>query len=389
MSPTVVILIVGSMIAASCALVGSFLVLRRMALMGDAISHAVLPGIALAFLWTGDRAPLPMILGAGAFGVLTVFLVELFNRSGRLKEDASIGVVFPALFSVGVILISRYASQVDIDLDCVLYGEIAYAPWDLLYFGERSIGPKALWVGGGILLANLALIGAFFKELKLSTFDPELAASLGFSSVALHYLLMTAVSWTVVGSFESVGAILVVAMLVVPPATAYLMTDRLGVMLALAVLLGVISAIGGYWLARWWDASIAGAMAAVAGGLFSLALFASPRHGLLARLAGRRSASRRLADQLLMLHLREGGALVPLETLETRFGWSAARLRRTAAALEARGWIERGIGGLALTPKGATALEESGRHLLAHPLEASANATGAPQASTKKLAAPL
>lgn len=298
MSPTLVILLVASCVAASCALIGSFLVLRKMALLGDAISHAVLPGIVIAFLLTGSRAALPMVLGAGALGVLTVLLVELFNRSRRLREDASIGVVFPALFSLGVILISRYASQVDLDLDCVLYGEIAYAPWDLLTVGGRDLGPKALWVTGGVLLLNLALVLTLWKELKISTFDSGLAFSLGFSPVALHYLLMSAVSVTVVGSFESVGAILVVAMLVVPPATAYLLTERLERMLVLAVLLGFTSALGGYALARWWDASIAGAMATVAGLQFLAALLVSPGHGLLARVLILRRERRRMLESM-------------------------------------------------------------------------------------------
>jgi manganese/zinc/iron transport system permease protein len=307
-SPTLVILLVASLVAASCALLGSFLVLRRMALLGDAISHAVLPGIVLAFLLTGSRAPLPMMIGAGALGVLTVLLVELFNRSRRLREDASIGVVFPALFSLGVILISRYAAQVDLDLDCVLYGEIAYAPWDTLHAAGMALGPKALWVTGFVLAVDLLFVLLLYKELKISTFDAGLAAALGFAPGLLHYLLMTAVSLTVVGSFESVGAILVVAMLVVPPATAYLLTDRLGWMIGLAVALGVTAAWGGYGLARWLDASIAGAMAAVAGLLFLLALLLSPRHGVLARLLRERRLRRDLTARLAALHLQKEGS---------------------------------------------------------------------------------
>ncbi|HEX7180657.1 MAG TPA: metal ABC transporter permease [Thermoanaerobaculia bacterium] len=368
MSPTLVILLVASFVAASCALVGSFLVLRKMALLGDAISHAVLPGIVIAFLLTGTRAALPMVLGAGALGVITVLLVELFNRSQRLREDASIGVVFPALFSLGVILISRYASQVDLDLDCVLYGEIAYSPWDTLTLAGRDIGPKALWVTGGVLLLNLALVLALYKELKISTFDAGLAATLGFSPVALHYLLMSAVSVTVVGSFESVGAILVVAMLVVPPATAYLLTERLERMLVLAVLLGVTSALAGYAAARWLDASIAGAMATVAGLLFLAALLFSPGHGLLARLLIQRRMGWRLSGQLLLLHLQKGGAVVPVSTLERRFGWSDTRLRRVLASLLRAGWVEMEGDGLRLTANGARVLETTGRAQLAHRL---------------------
>ena len=368
MSPTLVILLVGSFVAAGCALVGSFLVLRKMALLGDAVSHAVLPGIVIAFLLTGSRAALPMVLGAGALGVITVLLVELFNRSRRLREDASIGVVFPALFSLGVILISRYAAQVDLDLDCVLYGEIAYAPWDTLTLAGRDLGPKALWVTGGVLLLNLLLVVALYKELKISTFDAGLAATLGFSPVALHYLLMSAVSVTVVGSFESVGAILVVAMLVVPPATAYLLTERLERMLALAVLLGVTSAVAGYAVARWLDASIAGAMASVAGLLFLAALLFSPGHGLLARLLIQHRMGWHLSGQLLLLHLQKGGAVVPVSTLERRFGWSDTRLRRVLASLLRAGWVEMEGEGLRLTADGARVLETTGRAQLAHRL---------------------
>jgi len=365
-SPTLAILLVAGAVSASCAIVGTFLVLRRMALLGDAISHAVLPGIVIAFFLTGRRAPLPMVIGAGVLGVLTVFLVEMFHRSGRLKEDASIGVVFPALFSLGVILISRYAAQVDLDLDCVLYGEIAYAPWDLLFVGDASWGPKALWVNTGTLVANALLVGLFYKELKVTTFDPGLAAALGVSPVLIHYLLMSAVSVTVVGAFESVGAILVVAMLVVPPATAYLLTDRLGAMLALGVGFGLASAGGGYALARWWDVSIAGAMATVSGLIFAAALVGSPRYGVVAKLAARRRLGGRLAGQLLLLHLAETAA--PAATLQQRFGWSERRLRRTTERLVRRGLVERRNGALALTAAGAAAVARGPGAQLAHPL---------------------
>lgn len=368
MSPALTIILAGALVGVSCALVGSFLVLRKMALLGDAISHAVLPGIVIAFLLTGTRASVPMLLGAGALGLLTVMLVELFNRSRRLREDASIGVVFPALFSLGVILISRYASQVDLDLDCVLYGEIAYTPLDTLVLAGRELGPKALWVNGSILLVDLLFVLILYKELKISTFDAGLAATLGFSPVLLHYLLMSAVSLTVVGAFESVGAILVVAMLVVPPATAYLLTERLGPMLALASALGAISAVAGYGLARWLDCSIAGAMALVTGILFLLALLFSPTHGLVARLLIHRRLGGRLAGELLLLHLRKGGEGLPVAVLERRFGWEPRRLQRVLAKLLREGWVERAGEGLRLTASGAEVLESSGRIKLAHQL---------------------
>lgn len=366
MSPTAVILLVAVLVASSCALVGSFLVLRKMALLGDAISHAVLPGIVIAFLVSGSRSPLPMLLGAGALGVLTVVLVELAHRTRLLKADASIGVVFPALFALGVLLVSRLTGQVDLDLDCVLYGEIAYAPWDVLQIGDTELGPKALWTNGATLLINLTLVLLLFKELKLSTFDGALSAALGFSPALLHYILMTAVSVTVVGAFESVGAILVVAMLIVPPATAYLLTDRLEVMLLLAVGLGILSAGLGYAGARWLDASIAGAMATVAGLLFALVFVVSPQHGLLAKRLSRRSVLHSVAGRMVLLHLERDTDATSLEVLGQRFSWRPRRLERLVGDLEERGWVAREGSALRLTEAGELEIERSGHQPLRH-----------------------
>ncbi len=283
MTPDFWILLTGSLTAATCALVGCFLVLRRMAMLGDAISHAVLPGIALAFLLSGSRSAPVMLIGAGALGVLTAVFTEFLHKRGRLQEDASIGVTFTWLFALGVVLISAYAGQIDLDQDCVLYGEIAYVPWDTVILAGREWGPRAVWMLGTVLAVNLAFIVLGYKHLKISSFDPALAATLGINVTLWHYLLMGAVSLTTVASFESVGAILVVAMLVAPPATAYLLTDHLGRMLVLAVAIGVASAIGGYYLSVWLNASIAGGMGVVTGIFFFLALLFSPTHGILFR----------------------------------------------------------------------------------------------------------
>lgn len=368
MSPELVIILVGSFVATSCALVGSFLVLRKMALLGDAISHAVLPGIVIAFLLSGSRANLPMVVGAACLGVVTVFLVGVLNRTRRLKEDAAIGVVFPALFSIGVILISRYAGQIDLDLDCVLYGEIAYAPWDTLVVAGREVGSEALWVTGGVLLLNILMVGGLYKELKITSFDPELADTLGFSSTLIHYILMAAVSVTVVSSFESVGAILVVAMLIVPPATAYLLTSRLSALLFVSVAIGIVSAVLGYEFAHAWDCSIAGAMAAIAGACFVLALFFSPSQGLLARFLRHARLSLRLRGQLLMLHLREEGDACTQGEILARFGWSGRMLRMVIAPLLLEGWIDEVVGGFCLTDGGRRELDLVGTRPLAHRL---------------------
>lgn len=281
------IILTGSLVAASCGFLGCFLILRRMAMLGDAISHAILPGIVLAFLFSGSRDILPMLIGAAVIGLVTVFLVQMLHQSG-VKSDAAIGVTFTALFSIGVVLVSLYTQQVDLDLDCVLYGEIAYVPWDTWQLGGVDMGPRALWGVGSVFLVSLLVVGLFFKQFKLCSFDPALAAAIGIPVVLFHYLLMTLVSLTTVAAFESVGAILVVAMLVVPSATAYLLTDRLHIMLLISMGVGVLSAVIGYFLASWLDSSIAGSMTAVAGLLFFLAFLLSPRHGLLAKLIARR-----------------------------------------------------------------------------------------------------
>jgi len=267
----------GALVAMSCGLLGAFLILRKMAMVGDAISHAVLPGIVLAYLVAESRAALPMLIGAAALGVLTTVLIEWLYRSARLQSDASIGITFTWLFAIGIILISYFAGQVDLDQDCVLYGEIAYVSLDVwLLDNGQSLGPVAVWMSGGVFLGVLAMIFIGFRGLKITTFNPEFAAALGISTAFWHYLLMSAVSITTVVSFESVGAILVVAFLIVPPATAYLLTDRLWPMLGLTLVFGVLSAIGGYYLAVWINGSIAGAMAVVAGIFLTIVMLLKP-----------------------------------------------------------------------------------------------------------------
>lgn len=277
------IMLAGALVGASCALVGCFLVLRRMAMLGDAISHAVLPGIVVAFMLTGSRNILPMLIGAGAVGLLTVFLTDMLNRHGKLQTDASIGVTFTWLFALGVILVSKFTADIDLDLDCVLYGDILFTPFQRLEWAGIDLGPRPVWSLGIVTLADLALVVLAWKQLKVCSFDPAMAASLGINVALWHYLLMGFVSMTTVAAFPSVGAILVVAMLTVPPNTAYLLTDRLWLMLLLAALSGVLSAVLGYALATALDGSIAGAMATVSGLLYVLALLFAPRNGMVAK----------------------------------------------------------------------------------------------------------
>jgi len=260
------IITTGILVASSCALLGCFLLLRKMTMVGDAISHAVLPGIVLAYLVAQTRASLPMLVGAALFGVLTTILIEFLSKSGKLQVDASIGVSFTWLFAIGVILITLFANKVDLDQDCVLYGEIAYVPLDV-WIGKngQNLGPVTVWILGFNLLLVTAYIIWGYKGLMVTSFDPLLASSLGISTAFWHYSLMGAVSLTTVVSFESVGAILVVAFLIGPAAVAYLLTQDLKKMIFLAVFAGIIASVLGFYLAVAIDGSIAGAMATVIG----------------------------------------------------------------------------------------------------------------------------
>lgn len=290
------IIITASLVSMSCALLGCYLILRKMAMVGDAISHAVLPGIVIAFLISGSRDSVTMLIGAGLIGILTTFLIEFLHKKAKLQTDASIGVTFTWLFAVGVVLISLFAGKVDLDQDCVLYGEIAYVPLDMVITGNGTIlGPRALYIVGTILVLIIAFIIIGYKELFLTTFDPAYASAIGISVTLWHYLLMGAVSATTVASFESVGAILVVALLIAPAATAYLLTDNFKMMLVIACAVGILSSITGYYIAVWLDGSIAGAVASMTGVFFGLALLLSPTHGILFKQL--KSTGENLADQ--------------------------------------------------------------------------------------------
>ena len=276
LSPAQLVVLTGAATNVACALVGCFLVLRRMSMMGDAISHAVLPGLVVAFLFSGSMSILPLFLGAVACGLLTTFLTQTLHQYARVPSDASMGVVFTSLFALGVVMVKKFVSGLHFDVACVYEGTL-----ELVWLAEPVAGlPRPLFTTLLVLLLNLVVLVLFWKEFKLSSFDPALATTMGISATAMHYLLMTLVAVTAVASFEAVGSILVVAMLIVPAATAHLLTDRLGLMVAIAAAVGVASAVLGYWAAAFWNTNISGMMAVAAGLLFALAVFFSPRYGI-------------------------------------------------------------------------------------------------------------
>ena len=295
--------LIASVAALACSLIGVFLVLRKLAMASDAISHTVLLGIVLVFFAVRDLNSPLLILGATATGVLTFVIVELLIHTKLIKEDAAIGLVFPALFSIAIILISRYATGVHLDIDSVLLGELAFAPFSRMIFLGRDIGPKSLIIMSIILMAILIFIALFFKELKLTTFDAGLAATLGFMPGIIHYLLITLVSVTAVGAFDAVGSILVIALMIGPAATAYLLTNKLEIMLGLSALVGVLSAVSGYWVARVFDSSIAGSMATMVGVIFIASLIFAPEQGLIAKFRREKFQKWNFAKQMLIIHL--------------------------------------------------------------------------------------
>ena len=294
------LVVTAALCAVACALPGCFLVLRKMSMMGDAISHAVLPGIAVAFIISGSRDSLIMFLGAAIVGVLTAVFTQWISRFGHVDRGAAMGIVFTTLFAMGLLLIVRAADHVDLDPGCVLYGAIEFTPLDTVEVGPLEI-PRAALVLTVVLVLNLSIIALLFKELRLSSFDPSLADTLGYSSQALHYLLMTMVAVTTVAAFEAVGSIIVIAMLIVPPATALLLTRRLVPMILIACVVAVLSALLGHLGAltapTWFGfeaTTSSGMMAFAAGVLFFLAWCFSPSEGQLILWLRQRKGSRNL-----------------------------------------------------------------------------------------------
>ena len=265
------IILTASLVGITCGMIGVFLILRKMAMMADAISHTVLLGIVVAFLITREVSGFPMLIGAIIAGLLTALFVQWLNSLG-IESHAAMGIVFTTLFAIGVILISTSIGNAHLDVQHALMGEITFIPWNKINLPLIGEVPKATALLGFVFLIVLGFIIAFYKEWKITTFDPALAASLGIPVLFMHYLFMSLVSITTVASFDAVGAIMVVAMLITPAASAYLWTDKLLVMLILSSLFGVIGAVCGYYLAAWIDTSISGAMAFATGILFVISI---------------------------------------------------------------------------------------------------------------------
>ncbi len=371
------ILLAGVLSACSCALVGNFLVLRKLSLMGDAISHAVLPGLVIAFIVTNSRASLPMFVGAVIVGVLTAFLTQVITRHGKVEHGAAMGVVFSILFAFGLVLIRRApgADHVDLDPECVLLG-------NMMQIGMAGFGgmfPTAITNLLIVMAANILFVGLFYKELRICAFDPELATSLGIPASVMHYALMVMVAITTIASFEAVGSILVIAMLIVPAVTAHLLADRLGAMIFLSLIAAAVSAVMGHVLAMFgpgWlgmkttvaslaetspmTAETSAMMAVVAGALLLAAVLFSPEHGLLGRAYHRFALATRIVGQDVLGWLyrgQEAGKHVMMRTEVIRVIGRSWQSRWALRRLQHQGLLdvethESGEAGLRLTQRG-------------------------------------
>jgi manganese/zinc/iron transport system permease protein len=363
------IVLAGMLCAVAAALLGNFLVLRRLSLLGDAISHAVLPGLAIAFFVSGSRNSWAMFCGAVLVGVLTALATEWIRRWGNVDEGASLGVVFTSLFALGLVMIVQAADHVDLDPGCVLYGAIELTPLDTLQLGTWHV-PRAVVTLGLVALVNGLFVLICFKELKLTSFDPALATSIGFPAHIVHYVLMILVAVTAVASFECVGNILVVAMFIVPPAAACLLTDRLTTMIGLSVLLAAVSAVlghvGALVVPAWFgfqSTSTSGMMAVAAGAILALAAAFGPHQGIVVRLCRRGLLAWGILaeDVLALLYRREErgpAGDTPQHELQSWLLADRFSLAAVVCILSWRGLLSGNAQGYRLTSRGQARARE-------------------------------
>jgi len=343
----------------ACAVLGVFLVLRRLSMVSDAISHSVLLGIVIGYFVTKDIGSVLLIIGASLFGVLTTVCIELLIKSKRVTEDASVGIIFPLFFSIAVILITRYARNVHLDTEVVLIGEIILAPLHRINFLGISL-PKALVQMSFVLLINAAFIAVFFRKLKISSFDPVYAGVAGIAGTGLYYVFMALVSFTAVSAFESVGAILAIAFFISPAASAYLISKDLKITVFLAAVYALVNSCIGYFLAVKFNVSMSGMCAVVSGLTFMITIAVYPG-GIITKMIRYMKNKNRFSRELLILHIDnhtgKKNALGELgySTIREHIAWSDRKLKYVLDKLIKKGYVyrakERGVYSLTETGK--------------------------------------
>ena len=358
-----VIIATGALVGVAASLLGTFLVLRKSSMLADAIGHSSVFGIVTVWMLTRQQSGPVQIIGAALTGVLTVFLTEALANSRRVKYDAAIGLVFPVLFSTGVLLLNLYAGDVHIDQHTVLLGEIGFVWLDTLDISGYAV-PRALLWTAVVTAVNLLFVTLFYKELKLSTFDAALAKALGFTPTALFYALLTLTSATAVAAFDAVGAVLFITFVIVPPAAAYLLTDRLWKLLLYSSLIAVASSLLGYFTAVPLDISIGATMAVMTGVFLVLAFLFGPRYGLIAQSVRRSQLREQNESRALAVHLynHEGGPAQAeenvVQALREHLHWDAAKARRVLLRSFDENFIVRRGDELQLTPRGRATAQE-------------------------------
>ena len=343
----------------ACAILGVFLVLRRLSMVSDAISHSVLLGIVIGYFITKDIGSALLIIGASLFGVLTTICIELLIKSKRVSEDASVGIIFPMFFSVAVILITRYARNVHLDTEVVLIGEIILAPFHRINFLGASL-PKALVQMSFVLLINIIFVTVFFRKLKISSFDPVYAGVAGIAGTGLYYIFMALISFTAVSAFESVGAILAIAFFISPAASAYLISKDLKITLLLSAVYAIVNSCIGYFLAVKFNVSMSGMCAVVSGLTFMITMAVYPG-GIITKMIRYIKNKNRFSRELLILHIDnhtgKKNALGELgySTIREHIAWSDRKLKYVLDKLIKKGYVyrakERGVYSLTETGK--------------------------------------
>jgi manganese/zinc/iron transport system permease protein len=347
------IILTGVLVGLCSATLGTFLVLRGTAMMTDAISHAIVLGIVLVWMATGQTSGPLQLLGAGLAGMATVAVAQGLARAKLVRIDAAIGLVFSAFFALGVLLINLNARNLHLDVDSVLLGEIGFVWLDTVTVAGLVM-PRAIVVLTAVLALNLTFVLVLWKELKLSTFDPALAAALGFAPALVGLGLIGLTSITAVAAFDAVGVVLFMAFVIVPPATAFLLVRQLWAIMVLALAIAVLSAPVGYALAVYWDVSIGGMMALATGGFFALAFALGPREGLLARARQSRILQLDRDASALVAHLcsHNPGGRTTGAALRADLQWSVKRMRQATLRALDRGLVQRSGDALVVQPKG-------------------------------------
>ncbi len=336
-------LIASITIGISCGLIGTYIMLRRMSLIGDALAHAVLPGVVISFIIAG-KSEVTLFFGAVAAGILTVLLIGFVNRNSRIKEDTSIGIIFTGAFALGILLVSQL-KQVHIDLSSYLFGDVL------------GVSSGDIILSGVIMFIIILVITLFYKQLLITSFDPTMAMTIGISTTFVHYMLMTLLSMSIVAGLQSVGVILIIAMLITPPATAYLLSDNLKKILIISSVLGMISSVIGLYLSYHFNFASGASIVLVAVVIFLLTFLFSPKEGVVTKLIRRMESSKQvLADDVIKLvyRIREGSSKTEIfDKISNSLGVSASKIKPAIKILITNGFISESNGSFNITQEGS------------------------------------